>query len=124
MSQHGDDRGSNCCRLSGKKRRGAVPRGWEQQPAGCQRSDRAFQRTEGRNRDGRSFMPYRRMEPARPWSGAGQGWKRKASAEADASGLPAKRSLAERQGRSAQCGTAPKRGTDTQQAPGFGALSL
>ena len=44
--------------------------------------------------------------------------------EADASGLPAKRSLAERQGRSAQCGTAPKRGTDTQQAPGLGALSL
>ena len=44
--------------------------------------------------------------------------------EADASGLPSKRSLAERQGRSAQCGTAPKRGTDTQQAPGFGALSL
>ena len=44
--------------------------------------------------------------------------------EADTSGLPAKRSLAERQGRSAQCGTAPKRGTDTQQAPGFGALSL
>src|SRR5699024_12075951 len=42
-----------------QKRRGAVPRGWEQQPAGCQRSDRAFQRTEGRNRDGRSFMPYR-----------------------------------------------------------------
>ncbi|XP_040505192.1 uncharacterized protein LOC121107067 isoform X1 [Gallus gallus] len=212
MSQHGDDRGSNCCRLSGKKRRGAVPRGWEQQPAGCQRSDRAFQRTEGRNRDGRSFMPYRSeflrpsvmkcggmnfeysfwagaalqgmsnehafgvqegavrselsislclgcqssiflfsggtwaywavlllpagvceintpsvvvgMEPARPWSGAGQGWKRKASAEADASGLPAKRSLAERQGRSAQCRTAPKRGTDTQQAPGLGALSL
>lgn len=109
MSQHGDDHGSNCCCLSGKKRRGAVPRGWEQQPAGCQRSHRAFQRTEGRNRDGRSFMPYRRTEPARPWSGAGQGWKRKASAEADASGLPAKRSLAERQGRSAQCGTAPNR---------------
>eukprot|EP00076_Gallus_gallus_P036573 XP_025002111.1 zinc finger CCCH domain-containing protein 11A-like isoform X1 [Gallus gallus] len=48
-------------------------------------------------------------EPARPWSGAGYGGKRKACAEADTSGLPAKRSLAERQGRSAQCGTAPKR---------------
>ncbi|XP_040512804.1 uncharacterized protein LOC121108749 isoform X1 [Gallus gallus] len=64
-----------------QKWRGAVPRGWEQQPAGCQRSNRALQRTEGRNRDGRSFLPYRRMDPARPWSGAGQGGKRKASAE-------------------------------------------
>ncbi|XP_040512809.1 uncharacterized protein LOC121108740 isoform X2 [Gallus gallus] len=81
MSQQGDDRGSNCCRVSGKKWRGAVPRGWEQQPAGCQRSNRALQRTEGRNRDGRSFLPYRRMDPAHPWSGAGQGGKRKASAE-------------------------------------------
>ena len=42
-----------------QKWRGAVPRGWEQQPAGCQRSNRASQRTEGRNRDGRSFLPYR-----------------------------------------------------------------
>eukprot|EP00076_Gallus_gallus_P036576 XP_025002114.1 zinc finger CCCH domain-containing protein 11A-like isoform X2 [Gallus gallus] len=109
MSQQGDDRGSNCCRVSGKKRRGAVPRGWEQQPAGCQRSNRALQRTEGRDRDGPSFLPCKRTEPARPWSGAGYGGKRKACAEADTSGLPAKRSLAERQGRSAQCGTAPKR---------------
>ncbi|POI21194.1 hypothetical protein CIB84_015060 [Bambusicola thoracicus] len=101
MSQHGDDRGSNGCRVSGKKWRGAVPRGWEQQPAGCQRSNRAWQRTEGRDRDGRSFLPYRKtlflvflvsFLPA-----------------ADASGFPAKRSLAERQGRSAQCGTAPQR---------------
>ncbi|XP_048782253.1 zinc finger CCCH domain-containing protein 11A-like [Lagopus muta] len=48
-------------------------------------------------------------EPARPWDGAGHGGKRKASPEADASSLPAKRSLAERQGRSTECGTAPKR---------------
>eukprot|EP00076_Gallus_gallus_P036580 XP_025002118.1 zinc finger CCCH domain-containing protein 11A-like isoform X2 [Gallus gallus] len=109
MSQQGDDRGSNSCRVSGKKQRCAVPRGWEQQPAGCQRSNRALQRTEGRNRDGPSFLPCKRTEPERPWSGAGYGGKRKACAEADTSGLPAKRSLAERQGRSAQCGTAPKR---------------
>ncbi|XP_052548281.1 zinc finger CCCH domain-containing protein 11A-like [Tympanuchus pallidicinctus] len=48
-------------------------------------------------------------EPARPWDGAGHGGKRKASPDADASSLPAKRSLAERQGRSTECGTAPKR---------------
>ncbi|XP_031413538.1 nascent polypeptide-associated complex subunit alpha, muscle-specific form-like, partial [Meleagris gallopavo] len=41
--------------------------------------------------------------------GAGQGGKRKASAEADASGLPLKRSHVESQGRSTECGTAPKR---------------
>ena len=34
--------------------------------------------------------------------------------EADASGLPAKRSHAEGQERSAECGTTPKIGTDTQ----------
>ena len=44
--------------------------------------------------------------------------------EADASGLPLKRSHAERQRRSAECDMAPKRGTDTQQASGFGALSF
>ena len=44
--------------------------------------------------------------------------------EADASGLPLKRSHVQSQGRSTECGTAPKRGTDTQQASGFGALSF
>jgi len=44
--------------------------------------------------------------------------------EADASGLPLKRSHAQRQRRSAECDMAPKRGTDTQQASGFGALSF
>ncbi|POI18870.1 hypothetical protein CIB84_017385 [Bambusicola thoracicus] len=63
MSQHGDDRSSNGCHVSGKKWRGAVPRGWEQQPAGCQRSNRAWQRAEGRDRDGRSFLPYRSEFP-------------------------------------------------------------
>ncbi|OXB51557.1 hypothetical protein ASZ78_014792 [Callipepla squamata] len=41
-------------------------------------------------------------------------------AEADVSGLPLKRSFAERQGRTMECVTAPKRGTDTQQASGAG----
>ncbi|XP_031468134.1 zinc finger CCCH domain-containing protein 11A-like, partial [Phasianus colchicus] len=49
------------------------------------------------------------MEAARPWNGAGHGGKRKASAEADASGLPLKRSHAERQRRSTECDMAPKR---------------
>ncbi|OXB51463.1 hypothetical protein ASZ78_013516, partial [Callipepla squamata] len=64
------------------------------------------------------------MEPACPWHSAGHGGKRKAPAEADVSGLPLKRSFAERQGRTMECGTAAKRGTDTQQASGFGALSF
>ena len=44
--------------------------------------------------------------------------------EGDASGLAVKRRLAGRQGRSTKCGTALKRGTDTQQASGFGARSF
>ena len=44
--------------------------------------------------------------------------------EADASGLPLKRSLAERQGEATDHDMAPKRGTDAQQASGFGALSF
>ncbi|XP_048785823.1 uncharacterized protein LOC125686151 [Lagopus muta] len=46
-----------------------------------------------------------RTKPVHLWNGAGQGGKRKASAEADASGLPLKRSHVESQ----ECGTAPKR---------------
>ena len=38
--------------------------------------------------------------------------------------LMQKQSSCEVQGRSTECGTAPKRGTDTQQASGFGALSF
>ncbi|XP_052548280.1 zinc finger CCCH domain-containing protein 11A-like [Tympanuchus pallidicinctus] len=109
MSQHGDERGCNSRSVRAKKQRGAVPRLWEQQPAGCQRSHGAWQRTEGRDGHGPSSLPRKRTEPARPWDGAGHGGKRKASPDADASSLPAKRSLAERQGRSTECGTAPKR---------------
>ncbi|XP_048785484.1 uncharacterized protein LOC125686042 isoform X2 [Lagopus muta] len=104
MSQRGD---MEC--VTRKKQRGAVPRVWEQQPAGCQRSGSAWQRTEGRDGDGPSSLPCKRTEPARPWDGAGPGGKRKASAEADASGLPLKRSHAERQRRSSECDRAPKR---------------
>ncbi|XP_040541238.1 fibrous sheath CABYR-binding protein-like isoform X2 [Gallus gallus] len=112
MSQQGDDCNSYFCPVSGEQG-GAVPCVWEQQPAGCQRSNCAFQRTEGRDGDGPSLLPCERTEPARPQNGAGQRGKRKASAEADASGLPAKRSHAEGQERSAECGTTPKRAVAT-----------
>ncbi|XP_052535357.1 zinc finger CCCH domain-containing protein 11A-like isoform X2 [Tympanuchus pallidicinctus] len=109
MSQQGDDRGSNSSSVRGKKQRGAVPPVWEQQPAGCQRSSSAWQRTEGRDGDGPSSLPRKRAEPARPWNGAGQGGKRKASSESDAGGLPVKRSLAERQRGATDHDVAPKR---------------
>ncbi|XP_048786204.1 zinc finger CCCH domain-containing protein 11A-like [Lagopus muta] len=108
MSQAGDDRSSASCSGRGKKQRGAVPRVGEQQPAGCQRSHGAWQRTEGRDGDGPSSVPRKRTEPACPWDGAGHGGKRKASAEAEAS-LPLKRSHAERQGRSTEWDVAAKR---------------
>ena len=44
--------------------------------------------------------------------------------EADASGLPLKRSLAERQEGATDHDMTPKRGTGTQQASGLGALSF
>ncbi|XP_040550286.1 uncharacterized protein LOC121112573 [Gallus gallus] len=116
MSQQGDDCNSYFCPVSGEQG-GAVPCVWEQQPAGCQRSNCAFQRTEGRDGDGPSLLPCERTEPARPQNGAGQRGKRKASAEADASGLPAKRSHAEGQERSAECGTTPKRVATSLDVP-------
>ncbi|XP_031462951.1 uncharacterized protein LOC116237737 isoform X2 [Phasianus colchicus] len=109
MSQQGNDRSSNSCSVRGKKQHGAVPHVWEQQPAGCQRSNSTLQHTEGCNGDRPSLLPYKRTEPAHPWNGAGHGGKQKASPEADASGLPLKRSHAERQQRSTKCDMAPKR---------------
>ena len=44
--------------------------------------------------------------------------------EDDASGLPAKRSLAAGLGRTAACDVAPKRGTEAQQASGFDSMSF
>ncbi|XP_021247618.1 zinc finger CCCH domain-containing protein 11A-like [Numida meleagris] len=81
MSQQGDNRYSDFCSPCGKKKRSAIPCIWEQQPAGCQNASCAFQRAKGRDGDGPSLPPRKRMESACLWNGAGQGGKRKASAE-------------------------------------------
>ncbi|XP_031464730.1 uncharacterized protein LOC116238930 isoform X2 [Phasianus colchicus] len=57
------------------------------------------------------------MEPVHQWNGVGQGGKWKASTEADASSLPLKRSHVQRQGRSTECGTAPKRVVTSSDVP-------